>query len=256
VTQDGEPDTTDGGDAVGRLLAEIRTRAAGPFDDDHARSRVGLGSFRWPDVRVPRRALALVGALAVGLVAVVVVARRPGGASLAPAVLPSRAPVPTTGLVAASSEPSVMSTTGKPASGGGGLLALVPATWRPRCRPAAVLAAAATAGLVCEPGGTVDRVELWRFGDATTLSDAVARVGRGVAVGGADSRPRCATGMPENRAWRRPDARNAAGRYVCRHDAAGAQLAWSDTTRDLLVQATRANGDLATLFAWWTSAPL
>jgi hypothetical protein len=263
MIEDGEPGRGDEHDAVGRLLAEIRTRAAGPGDEDRRRSRLALATARWPALRVPGRGVALVGALALALVVVVVIARRPAGPTLAPSRLPVRNPVHAPPRVVATTTPRAVSTTmvsttatAPSAIGADALLTLVPAGWRPRCRPAAVLAGAATAGVVCEPAGTVDRVELFRFANPATLADAVGRVGRGVAVGGSDARARCAVGVPENRAWRRPDAHNAAGRYICRRDAAGAQLAWSDTTRELLVQATRANGDLATLFAWWTSAPL
>lgn len=62
----------------------------------------------------------------------------------------------------------------------------------------------------------------------------------------------CAGGHEEERAWSRPDAPTVtAGRYACRVVEGRAELWWTEDATALLAHATRRDGDLAALFAWW-----
>ncbi|MGQ0825995.1 MAG: hypothetical protein ACT4OX_13375 [Actinomycetota bacterium] len=80
----------------------------------------------------------------------------------------------------------------------------------------------------------------------------VAGADDGVAATGPAS---CAGGLPEERAWSRVAAPiRAAGRYLCRAEDGRAALWWTDERSGVLAHATRDDGDLAALFAWWLAS--
>jgi len=96
------------------------------------------------------------------------------------------------------------------------------------------------------PNGTVVYTEVV---DAAARYDGVAGP---IAGGTATGAPACAAGHAEERAWSRPSSPTAvAGRYSCRVAAGRADLWWSVDDAGLVAHATRADGDLASLFTWW-----
>jgi hypothetical protein len=100
------------------------------------------------------------------------------------------------------------------------------------------------------PGGTV---VLSHPGDLERAYRAAVGPDDGVGARGA---PTCERGQPDERAWSAPGAPGVVvGRYACRHTATGAaEMWWTDGDAGLLAHATREDGDLAALFAWWRSA--
>ena len=62
----------------------------------------------------------------------------------------------------------------------------------------------------------------------------------------------CAGGQPEERAWSRPHSPTVtAGRFACKVVDGHAHLWWTEAATGVLAHATRADGDLGALFAWW-----
>jgi hypothetical protein len=96
-------------------------------------------------------------------------------------------------------------------------------------------------------------METTRPGD---LAAAYRRATGGPDEHAASGAPACERGEPDERAWSRPDAPGVvAGRYTCRFtDGGAAEMWWTDEGRGELAHATRRDGDLAALFAWWRAA--
>jgi hypothetical protein len=81
-----------------------------------------------------------------------------------------------------------------------------------------------------------------------------ATIGMHRTPAGSIGAPACARGGQEERAWSRPDTpRRVAGRYACRVEQGRAAMWWTVDDRGLLAHAIASNGDLASLFAWWSS---
>jgi hypothetical protein len=101
--------------------------------------------------------------------------------------------------------------------------------------------------LLCPMSGGV--VTYAQVADVHTGYDRVARAAAVTRRGDHDG---CATGLPDERAWARPESPEVvAGRYVCRVDRAAAEIWWTVDDVDLLGHAVRRDGDLAALFSWW-----
>jgi hypothetical protein len=127
--------------------------------------------------------------------------------------------------------------------------------------------AAQLRGLLGDSGGCVD-VHGAAWPEVSCLIGSVrveARlVGRGGALGaymkaaGARPSPRrgppaCASGHPDERAWSRPAAPSRpVGRYSCSIEGDHAGLWWTDD-HGVVAHVVAADGDLARLFAWWST---
>ncbi len=234
-------------DVIDRLLAAARARAA----------VAPTSSRRHPPGR--RRVVAgVAAALAVALVIAAVSTRHSDGGAARPlASAPqTNGPDTTTRRAAPARQPSTQSTSRETA-----LIDLVPAPWRPRCRTAPALDSHALEAVVCAPGaaptdGGPATVDLRRYADAAAFGRAFAVLAGDSPRGGDTSTARCARGEAENRAWRSPSSPTESGRYVCRRDAAGVHLAWTEPRGLLIVQATRPDDRLDALFAWWLRTAL
>jgi hypothetical protein len=97
-----------------------------------------------------------------------------------------------------------------------------------------------------------------RYRELTTSSAlAAAYDGRRPAKPRGGTGPsRCASGKNDERAW--SDAATpttVAGRYRCTLPHGAARIEWTDDARRVLAVATRADGDLRSLYTWWTTVP-
>jgi hypothetical protein len=105
----------------------------------------------------------------------------------------------------------------------------------------------------CTPGRGVDHLQYRSFASATGLRAAYD--GNDGHRGGAGPAA-CAAGQPEERTWSasRAPARPL-GRYRCSLDRGRARLEWTTARARVIAIATRVDGDLRSLYEWWTSVP-
>jgi hypothetical protein len=197
-------------------------------------------------------------ALGLGLVVVLGVAwvavGQRGSDGAAPLPYPSAAPRPVTATTAL-----------LPPRALGAPVASVRPVAVPRWVPSALAAtcrarASAPANVVvdCTPGRGVISLQYRGFASVGALRTAYASAS---ARRGGLGPSACARGAPEERSWsapRSPGSPTAAiGRYRCSLAKGRAQLVWSSEQTGALVLAiaSRADGDLRSLYQWWTSVP-
>lgn len=193
-----------------------------------ARGRLGLG-------------IALVAGLAVAWFAL---APRPTPVAV-PASTPDTAAEPTT---VSRPPPTQPPTTSKP----------VP-PWVPRaiastCHARTTAADAARLVVDCAPGRGVATLRYRELPNATALQTAYEGQRRARHNGTGPSR--CASGRNDERAWSSSSTpATAAGRYRCSRPHAAARIEWTDDALDVVATATRTDGDLRSLYVWWTTVP-
>lgn len=131
----------------------------------------------------------------------------------------------------------------------------------PRWVPDAIAATCRARGSVpskvvvvdCTPGRGVIALQYRGFATATALHSAYdAQSPRGGGTGPAG----CARGAGEERSWsvsRSPSV--PSGRYRCSVVEGRAQLVWTSEGSRVLAIASRADGDLRSLYQWWTTVP-
>jgi hypothetical protein len=182
-------------------------------------------------------------ALGVGLVAALAIAWIGFAARSTPADSPADASVArTTGAPTTSTVPARAAT----------IPSWVPPAIASTCR-ARTAAAPATVVVDCAPGRGVDHLRYRSFTTAAALEAAGHGHHAPTAAAGAS---RCARGEPDERAWSTAAApARAAGRYRCTRSRAGARIVWTDEATHVLAFATRDDGDLGALYAWWTTVP-
>jgi hypothetical protein len=131
----------------------------------------------------------------------------------------------------------------------------------PRWVPRAIAATcgarrSATTGVVtvdCTPGRGVVTLQYRGFSSVTALRAAYASTSS--VVGGAGS-PGCKRGTHEERSWSTPGSPTVpSGRYECSVVGGHARVVWSSEHHRVLAIASRGDGDLQSLFAWWTTVP-
>jgi hypothetical protein len=84
----------------------------------------------------------------------------------------------------------------------------------------------------------------------------IAFLGRRPTERGGTGPSRCANGLNDERAWSDADARaTTAGRYRCTRPHGRAHIEWTDEALHVIAVATRSDGDLRSLYAWWTTVP-
>lgn len=247
---DGERDEV-ADDVVGRLMASARARTNEPDPRRRGGRRrpARFGARAGFPVNVSQRTIAAAVAVLAGIAGVAIVGPWRSGTSDA------LAPDPAPPAVAPSNRSAAPPSTEAPIATTAPVVDVVPVAWRPRCRRAPALDAAAIEAVVCSIDAMTS-LEVRRYGDRAALEKAYARLARGLARGGADTRARCAVGQPEDRAWRASSRGPIRGRYACSRDAAGAHVAWSDVAQLVISRMNRRDGNLAAAYAWWTRAPL
>jgi hypothetical protein len=105
----------------------------------------------------------------------------------------------------------------------------------------------------CTPGRGVVSLMYRAFASVAALRAAYAA--EGTRAGGVGPSA-CAAGAPEERSWSAAASPAApAGRYRCSVVAGKARLVWTSEAAGVLGVATRADGDLRSLFQWWTTVP-
>jgi len=133
-----------------------------------------------------------------------------------------------------------------------------PATVAPRAGTAALRALLADAGRCADVAGAVPAVQCDIDGvrlDARLLTAADARrtyvSSAGARIAPRRGSPECARGLPDERAWSRPETPHVvAGRYRCRIEGDAAVIWWTDE-HGVLARAVARDRDLARLFVWW-----
>jgi hypothetical protein len=190
-------------------------------------------------VRSPRRARPIAAALLLaGLTtAWLVIANRPHGAPVAVGAPSTTSEPPTTAQPPATSTTVVLPTT------------RAPSTTVPVSRDCRGLTSAGSAVRCVIDAVTLDV----RLLSPETVAAAYRRA-TGVVPAARSGPPACAHGVPDERAWSRPDAPlRAVGRYRCRLEGGRAEMWWTRGSR--LVHALAADGDLGRLFSWWRAHP-
>jgi hypothetical protein len=105
----------------------------------------------------------------------------------------------------------------------------------------------------CTPGRGIDGLLYRAFASVAALRAAYASEGTRAGGGGPSA---CAQGTPEERSWSAAGApARPAGRYRCSRVVGRARLVWTDEAVRVLGVATRADGDLRSLYQWWTTVP-
>ena len=105
----------------------------------------------------------------------------------------------------------------------------------------------------CTPGRGVDRLRYRAFASVADLRAAYAVESTRSGGGGP---PACAAGMPEERSWSSATLpARPVGRYRCSLVAGTARLVWTSEQALVLGLASRSDGDLRTLYQWWTTVP-
>ncbi|HEY3831020.1 MAG TPA: hypothetical protein VGO03_01885 [Acidimicrobiia bacterium] len=132
------------------------------------------------------------------------------------------------------------------------LLTLLPEAWRRTCHHVSDAAAPQPrAALICAPAAGI-RVGVRRV-PAGSTAGAVARLATGgpPAPGGAA----CARDEHGLRTWSAPvHPETVLGSVVCVRSRGQARLVWSVDHGALVLDATRSDGDIASLFAWWVAS--
>jgi hypothetical protein len=129
--------------------------------------------------------------------------------------------------------------------------AWVPGALAATCR--AHGASAATVVVDCTPGRGVVGVEYRAFASVSALRAAYAELAPRV---GGDGVSLCSDGRPEERSWSTITfPAHVVGRYRCALDAGRARLVWTSEPTGVLAVATRADGDLRSLYQWWATVP-
>jgi len=130
----------------------------------------------------------------------------------------------------------------------------------PRWVPAGVAATCRTHGpspsrvvVDCTPGRGVDQL---RYRAVASIADLRAAYAVESTRRGGRGSPACAAGMPEERSWSlAASPARPAGRYRCSLVAGTARLVWTSEEALVLGLASRSDGDLRTLYQWWTTVP-
>jgi hypothetical protein len=105
----------------------------------------------------------------------------------------------------------------------------------------------------CVPGRGVVSLQYRAFSSLTALRAAYAAAAP--LVGGAGP-PGCTRGAHEERSWSAPASPSVpSGRYRCLVAGGHARLVWSNERARVLAFASRGDGDLRSLFEWWTTVP-
>ena len=105
----------------------------------------------------------------------------------------------------------------------------------------------------CTPGRGVARLRYRGFSSVAALRAAYAAAS---PRGGGDGPSACAQGGTEERSWSVAETPSVAdGRYRCSLVAGRARLVWSSERSRVLAIASRADGDLRSLYQWWTTVP-
>lgn len=133
-----------------------------------------------------------------------------------------------------------------------------PPTVAPGVPTAALRALLADAGSCADAADAVPAVQCDIDGvrlDARLLTAADARrtyvSSSGARIEPRSGLPECARGLPDERAWSRPETpRVVAGRYRCRIEGDAAAIWWTDE-HGVLAHAVARDRDLARLFVWW-----
>jgi hypothetical protein len=126
------------------------------------------------------------------------------------------------------------------------LLTRVPAAWRPTCR-----AAQPRTALACAPVAGI-HVDVRRVPAASTAR-TVAQLAEGDAPGPGGAA--CARDQGGLRTWSTSaHPERVLGHVVCVRSHGDARLVWSVDRDGLVLDATRPDGDIAGLFAWWVAS--
>jgi len=105
----------------------------------------------------------------------------------------------------------------------------------------------------CVPGRGVVSLQYRGFSSVTALRAAYAAAAS--LVGGAGP-PGCKRGTHEERSWSAPASPSVpSGRYRCVVVGGRAHLVWSSERARVLAVASRGDGDLRSLFEWWSTVP-
>lgn len=193
---------------------------------------------RWLDAgaQIPRARLALGLVLVVGLAAAWMMVSRPA---------PASAPVSiATSTTVARTQPQAENV-----------------VTVPRWVPAAIAATCEARGVDesqsivvdCTPGRGVARLRYRGFSSVASMRAAYDAAS---PRGGGDGPSECARGGKEERSWSVAEAPSEPnGRYRCSLVAGRARLVWSSERSRVLAIASRADGDLRSLYEWWTTVP-
>jgi len=146
---------------------------------------------------------------------------------------------------------SVVSSTGAPAEPSVGVPRWIPTAIRATC--AAREGADREVVIDCTPGRGVVQLRYRGFDSVAALR--VAYDAASPRDGGAGP-ALCARGMGEERSWSVSATPTVShGRYRCLLVEGRARLVWSSERSRVLATATRADGDLRSLYEWWTTVP-
>jgi hypothetical protein len=105
----------------------------------------------------------------------------------------------------------------------------------------------------CTPGRGVVRLRYRGFASVAALRGAYAAAS---PRRGGDGPSGCARGAVEERAWSSEETpTQPRGRYRCSLAAGRANLVWSTEQSRVLAIASRSDGDLRSLYQWWTTVP-
>ena len=105
----------------------------------------------------------------------------------------------------------------------------------------------------CTPGRGVLALQYRGFSSVTAMRAAYAATSP--LVGGSGS-PGCERGTHEERSWSAPASPTVpSGRYQCSLVGGRARLVWTSERSRVLATASRDDGDLRSLFQWWTTVP-
>jgi len=130
------------------------------------------------------------------------------------------------------------------------VLAMVPETMRDSCRrtPRAEVARAATASIMCTPGGRngVDKVWYESFG---SHADMVAYYLS--ATGVSDTDTECPAVVPSEKEWSYSGETSTAGRVACEVVGGQAQMVWTENELRVVSTALQSQPDWATFYRWW-----
>jgi hypothetical protein len=163
------------------------------------------------------------------------------------------APGPTRAAPPRLTRPSV---TGSPVTGSSVSAEIAVPRWVPAVVAATCWAhrtSPAVSVVDCTPGRGVVSLRYRAFASVPALRAAYAAEGERAGGAGPSA---CAQGAPEERSWSVATApARPAGRYRCSRVVGEARLVWTSEATRVLGVATRADGDLRSLYQWWTTVP-
>src|SRR6185503_7462588 len=97
-------------------------------------------------------------------------------------------------------------------------------------------------------------VETLRYRGFASLAALRAAYDDASPRAGGDGPSECARGGEEERSWSAAETpTHPEGRYRCSLVAGRARLVWSNERSRVLAIASRADGDLRSLYQWWTT---